>query len=290
VNRPIVLGHEYAGMIEALGPGVTGWKVGQRVTGETAAEVCGVCVYCRTGNYNLCSVRKGFGALYNGSMAEYISVRQEILHRIPEGISFEEAAITEPAAVAFNAVFVKSKLIPGDTVVVIGPGPIGLMTLQMVRQASPANIVMIGLSKDKARLKLAESMGADRIVCADKEDPIPVVKELGDRMGADLVIDAVGLRATIRQSLSMVRPNGQITKIGWDANPYSETLDPLVAKAVTFQGSFSHTWTSWERVLSLMALKRIDTKSMISTFPVEEWEQAFSQMDGLKTAKAVLVP
>lgn len=290
VNRPIVLGHEYAGTIEEVGPGVGGWKEGERVTGETAAEICGSCVYCRTGNYNLCPERKGFGALYNGSMAEYISVRQEILHRIPEGITFEEASLTEPAAVAFNAVFVKSKPIPGDLVVVIGPGTIGLMALQMVRQASPAKLILIGLSKDKARLELAERLGADQIMRSDQEDPLLCIKKTGDGLGADLVIDAVGIRATIKQSQSIVRPNGQITKIGWDANPFSETLDPLVAKAVTFQGSFSHTWTSWERILKLMALKRIDTRSMMSSFPLTEWEKAFSEMDELKTTKAVLIP
>jgi len=290
IDRPIVLGHEYAGTIEEVGSRVSDWKVGERVTGETAAEVCGRCAYCKTGNYNLCPQRKGFGALYNGSMAEYIAVRQGILHRIPEKISFEEAALTEPAAVAFNAVFVKSKIIPGDTVVVIGPGTIGLMALQMARQAGPGTIVMIGLSKDASRLELAESMGADRIVYADKEDPVSVVMELGDGLGADLIVDAVGIRTTIRQSQSMVRPNGQITKIGWDANPYSDTLDPLVAKAATFQGSFSHTWPSWERVLRLMALRRIDVKSMLRSFPIEQWEQAFTEMDSLRTAKAVLLP
>jgi alcohol dehydrogenase/L-iditol 2-dehydrogenase len=290
INRPIILGHEYAGTIEELGPGVSGWKVGDRVTGETAAEVCGSCVYCKTGNYNLCPERKGFGALYNGSMAEYIRVRHGILHHIPEGISFEEAALTEPAAVGFNAVYVKSKIIPGDTVVVIGPGTIGLMALQMARQAGPAALVMVGLTRDQARLELAESMGADLIVRADKEDPVAAVMGLGDRLGADLVIDAVGLKTTIRQSQAMIRPNGQITKIGWDANPYSESLDPLVAKAVTFQGSFSHTWPSWERVLRLMALKRVDTKSMFRAFDLEDWERGFSQMDDLSIAKAVLIP
>jgi L-iditol 2-dehydrogenase len=290
INRPIVMGHEYSGTIEEVGQGVVDWKVGQRVTAETAAEVCGTCAYCRTGNYNLCPQRKGFGALFNGSMAEYISVRQEIVHHVPEGISFEEAALTEPAAVAFNAVFVKSRIIPGDTVVVIGPGTIGLMALQMVRQGGPATVVMVGLKKDQARLELAESLGADRIVYADREDPAGVVMQLGDRLGADLVVDAVGVSTTIRQSQAMVRPNGQITKIGWDANPYSESLDPLVAKAATFQGSFSHTWLTWERVLRLMALKRIDTRKMFRTFDLEQWEEGFTRMDDLSIAKAVLIP
>ena len=290
VRRPVVMGHEYAGTIIAIGENVSDWKVGDRVTGETAAEICGRCVYCRTGNYHLCSDRKGFGASYHGSMAEYIQVREGILHRVPDGIPFESAALTEPAAVAFQAVFVKSRPIPGDVIAVIGPGTIGLMVMQMVRLASPQAIVMIGLSKDKARLELAKTLGADHIVFSDREDPVQLVQKIGDGRGADLVVDAVGLSATIRQSLELVRPNGQVTKIGWDAKPFAETLDPLVAKAATFQGTFSHTWICWERVLALMAAGRIDTQAMVSTYPLSDWKHAFEEMQGLGIAKSVLIP
>lgn len=147
VNYPVILGHEFAGIIEEVGEDVTDWKAGDRVTCETAAVTCGTCYYCRTGQYNFCPSRKGFGALYNGAMAEYIVVRQQILHTIPEMLSFEEASLTEPACVAFNACISISDIVPGDTVVIIGPGPIGAMCIQIAKLKSPYKIVVVGLKK-----------------------------------------------------------------------------------------------------------------------------------------------
>lgn len=290
VNYPVVLGHEFAGEIAAVGPDVTGWQVGDRVTCETAAEICGVCEYCRTGNYNVCPKRRGFGYGVHGAMATYVVARQGLLHRIPEGVSFEEAALTEPASVAFNAIVEKSRPRPGDLTVIIGPGPIGLMALQVARLFSPLHLVMIGLARDEARLELAQHLGADQIVVADREDAVQAVRQLGDGLGAHLVVDAVGVSETLRQSLELVRPNGQITKIGWGRAPVGFSLDPLIAKAATLQGSYSHTWPTWERVLQLMARGSINARAISQTFPLEEWKVGFERMDSLAIAKAVLLP
>lgn len=290
VNYPVILGHEFAGSIAAVGEGVRDWQVGDRVACETAAEICGKCIYCRTGQYNVCPGRKGFGYGMDGAMATYVVARQELLHRIPEGVSFEEAALTEPASVAFHAIVEKSRPRPGDLVVILGPGPIGLMSLQVIRLFSPGYVIIVGLSKDEARLALARKLGADQIIVADQEDPVPVVRRLGDGLGADLVIDAVGVRETLKQSLEMVRPNGQITKIGWGREPVNFSLDPLIAKAATLQGTFSHTWPTWERVLGLMAQGRIDARAISETFPLVDWRVGFERMDSLAIAKAVLIP
>ncbi|NOZ26941.1 MAG: alcohol dehydrogenase catalytic domain-containing protein [Chloroflexi bacterium] len=290
VNYPVILGHEFAGTIAAVGEDVHDWQVGDRVACETAAEICGKCIYCHTGQYNVCPERKGFGYGVDGAMATYVVARQELLHRIPDGVSFEEAALTEPASVAFNAIVEKSRPRPGDLVVILGPGPIGLMALQVIRLFSPAHVLMVGLARDEARLALAEKLGADQIIVADREDPVPAVRSLGDGLGADLVIDAVGVRETLRQSLEMVRPNGQITKIGWGREPVNFSLDPLIAKAATLQGTFSHTWPTWERVLGLMAHGQIDARSISETFPLADWHAAFQRMDSLAIAKAVLIP
>ena len=290
VNYPVVLGHEFAGEIAAIGPDVMGWQVGDRVTCETAAEICGVCEYCRTGNYNVCPQRRGFGYGVHGAMATYVVARQGLLHRIPEGVSFEEAALTEPASVAFNAIVEKSHPRPGDLIVIIGPGPIGLMALQVARLFSPLHLVMIGLARDEARLELAQRLGADRIIIADREDAVQAVRQLGDGLGAHLVVDAVGISETLRQSLELVRPNGQITKIGWGRAPVGFSLDPLIAKAATLQGSYSHTWPTWERVLQLMARGSLNARVISQTFPLEEWRAGFERMDSLAIAKAVLLP
>lgn len=290
MKYPVILGHEFSGVVNQVSSGVEGWHVGDRVTCETHAEICGVCAYCRTGNYNVCPKRRGFGAVIDGAMGQFIAVRPEILHRIPEGISFEEAALTEPAAVGFNAVHVKSKPVPGDVVVVIGPGPIGLTALQMALLSTPSHSIAVGLSRDERRLETALELGADTVIRADQEDPVESVREITADVGADLIIDAVGIRQTLLQSMEMVRPNGQITKIGWGPEPIGFSIDPLVAKGATLQGSFSHTWTTWERVLRLLERGKINLAAISKSFPMESWREAFQEMDGLSIAKAVLIP
>lgn len=290
VNYPVVLGHEFAGTIAALGTRVTGWHPGDRVVSETAAIICGECPYCRTGSYNVCPQRKGFGYGVDGAMATYVVARQGLLHRLPEALPFEEACLAEPASVAFNAIVEKSRLRPGDLVVILGPGPIGLMALQVALLHSPAHTILVGLSRHRARLELARQLGAHQVVMADQDDPVAAVKQHGDGLGADLVIDAAGVQETVRQSLEMVRPNGQITKLGWGPQPIGLSIDPVVAKAATLQGSFSHTWPTWERVLKLMASGKLKTQPLTKVVPLSDWQTAFERMDSLAIAKAILVP
>ena len=290
VRYPVVLGHEFAGVVEAVGPGVTSWKPGDRVVSETAARVCGQCIYCRTGNYNLCPDRKGFGYGVDGAMAEWVLARQELLHRIPDGIPDEVAALTEPMSVAFNAVAVKSRIQPGDTVVVLGPGPIGLLSVHIARLYSPDPLILVGTRADARRLALGRELGADLVLVDGEDDVVETIRGIGDGLGAHLVVDAVGISETVATSLRIVRPNGQITKLGWGPQPLGLSLDPVVAKAVTLQGSFSHNYPIWERVLYLVARGRLRPGPIVHTWPLEEWEQGFKAMKDLAVAKAVLLP
>ena len=123
VNIPVVLGHEFSGTVAALGRGVTGFREGDRVVSETAAEICGTCLLCRTGRYNLCTARKGFGYGVNGAMAQFVRVPARCLHHIPDSLPFDIACLAEPHSVAYQVMCVNSRIAPGDFVVVIGPGP-----------------------------------------------------------------------------------------------------------------------------------------------------------------------
>ena len=290
VSYPVVLGHEFAGVVEAVGQDVTSWKPGDRVVCETAAHVCGRCIYCRTGSYNLCPDRKGFGYGVDGAMAELVVARQDLLHRIPDGIPDEVAALTEPASVAFNAVAVKSRIQPGDTVVVLGPGPIGLLCVQVARLYSPDPLILVGTPADARRLALGRELGADLVLVDGEDDVDEVIRRIGDGLGAHLVVDAVGISETVATSLRIVRPNGQITKVGWGPQPLGLSLDPVVAKAVALQGTFSHTYAVWERVLQLVAGGRLRPAPMVHTLPLEEWERGFEAMKELAVAKTVLLP
>ena len=143
VKVPVVLGHEFGGQVARIGARVRGFKEGDRVVSETAASICGQCLYCRTGEYNLCPQRSGFGYGTHGAMAEFVRVPERCLHHIPDSLPFERAALTEPCCVGYNAVVVKSRVRPGDVVVVLGPGPIGLIAAEMAR-ISGAGTVIVG--------------------------------------------------------------------------------------------------------------------------------------------------
>ncbi len=290
VNYPVVLGHEFTGVIEEVGEGVQGWQVGDRVVSETAAVICEQCAYCRTGRYNLCPSRLGFGYGVNGAMTHYVRVPARLLHRVPDTISFEDSAMTEPCAVAGHAIFELTHIKPGDLVVVFGSGPIGLLCLQMAKLCSPRLVALVGLSTDGVRLQVAEATGADCILCADRDDLIGWVQRQGDGFGADVVIDAVGSSKVLEPCLQMVRPDGQITKVGWGPEPLGFSLDPLVGKQVRLQGSFSHTWATWERVLTLMAMGKLRLAPLRRLFALSEWRSAFLAMEHRQTLKSILIP
>ena len=291
VNYPVILGHEFAGEILEIGEGVVDWNVGDRVVCETAATICGSCIYCRTGRYNHCPERKGFGALNNGAMAEMIVVREGILHKIPHNISYAEASLTEPACVAYNAVIQRTSLKPGNTVVIIGPGPIGAFCLQMAKLLTPGFIILAGLEKDRKRMELLQkTIGVDELVFTDKMDLAETVHACGDGMGAHAVIDSVGLGITVKQSLEIVRPYGEIVKIGWDEKSPTSSVDPMIAKSVSMHGTFSHTWEMWEQVLLLASRGKIDLSSIVQRFPLSKWEDGFQGMRNLEILKSVIEP
>ncbi|MCF8565573.1 zinc-binding dehydrogenase [Alicyclobacillus tolerans] len=290
VKRPVTLGHEFSGIVADVGSEVKGFQVGDRVVSETPAYVCGVCIYCRTGQYNLCPDRRGFGVLEDGAMAEYVKTRDAIVHKIPDGVSFEKAALTEPCCVAYNAVAHHSRIRPGDYVVVFGPGPIGLLCVQIAKLFSPGQLTIVGTQRDKNRLEVAKQFGADTVIVAEEQDVVQEVLSYGDGFGPDLVLDAVGISITLKQAIDVVRPAGQITKIGWGPAPVDFSLDPLIQKAARLQGSFSHNYPMWEKVLLMMAKGEIDPLPMSKVYSMENWKEAFDEMDSLQHAKSVLVP
>src|SRR5579871_623914 len=288
VNVPVVLGHEFGGEIARAGREVSAFREGDRVVSETAAVICGTCAYCRSGEYNLCPKRMGFGYGVDGAMAQYVKVAARCLHRLPKSVTFERASLTEPCCVAYNACVVKSRIRPGDTVVVFGPGPIGLLCLQMAKLCGPGRLAMVGVEADRERLEVAKKLGADAAIAGD---PMTWIRETGDGLGADVVIDAAGVSQTLRASLDVVRPGGQITKVGWGPQPLGFSLDPLVQKAVTLTGSFSHTYKTWEAVLALLENGAMNLDSIVGAVePLEKWQSAFDAMYSRQVIKAVLTP
>ena len=292
IKLPLVLGHEFCGTVAAIGAGVTNVKLGDRVAVETAAEVCGSCAFCHAGNYNQCPHRLGYGALHDGAFTRYVTARQQILHHIPDNVPFEHASLTEPICVAYNALVEKTPVVrPGDTVVIQGPGPIGMMALIVAKLRGASEIIMLGTRHDRQRLQVAGQIGATETLNIDEDDALELVRSLGDGYGADLVVDCTGVSIALKSALDMVRPNGIITKIGWGPQPLDFSLDPLVQKAVTLQGTFSHLYSTWERALALLASGQIDLAPIIGgVYPLTQWQEAFEEMEAGNNVKSVLVP
>jgi L-iditol 2-dehydrogenase len=291
VNYPVVLGHEFAGFVAQAGSRVTGFKEGDRVVSETAAVLPPDSAFLRQGLYNLEPKRLGFGYGVNGAMAPFVKVPARCLHRVPSSLALEKASLTEPCCVAYNAVCVQSPIRPGDTVAVIGPGPIGLLCAMMAKLSGAGHVLVIGIPADAKRLAVAQQIGADTILGGQGEDVAEWVRNFGDGYGLDVVIDAAGVSASLKLALELVRPAGHITKVGWGPQPLNFSLDPLVQKAVTLQGSFSHNWPIWEKVISLLAMGKIDLDPILNRIsPLAEWHEAFEQMHTGIIVKGVLRP
>jgi alcohol dehydrogenase/L-iditol 2-dehydrogenase len=284
VNYPVVLGHEFAGRVMEVGDRVTGWAPGDRVCSETAAVIDPNSPLTRVGRYNLDPSRKGFGYGVDGAMTSTVRVPARCLHRVPDSLSLELAALTEPCCVAYSAVAAQVDVRPGDRVLVIGPGPIGLLC-GAIAYLRGAEVAVAGLPRDGERLKIAEQFGCVALT----ESPLDWARQ-EDGLGVDGVVDAAGVSATLKLAIEAVRPGGWISKVGWGKDPVGFSLDPLVQKNVTLQGSFSHNWLMWERVLKLLASGRLDVAKIVGgRWAIDQWHAAFETMHSGQIAKALLV-
>ncbi|MFV2069301.1 MAG: zinc-binding dehydrogenase [Pirellulales bacterium] len=285
MRYPVVLGHEFAGRVCEVGNRVSGFAVGDRVVSETHAKFDSRGPLARIGHYHLDPSRQGFGAVIDGAMRHYVPVPERILHHLPDELSFQTAALTEPCCVAYNAVVNNSPIHVGDRVIVLGPGPIGMLCAAVAR-CQGAEVAVVGLARDASRLAVAREYGCETLV-----DQAADWARANGRLGADVVIDAAGVTATLKMALDLVRPEGWITKVGWGPQPLDFSIDPLVQKNVTLQGSFSHYWPIWERVVQLLACGQLDVTPIIGgTWPLNEWNKAFETMHSGQIVKAVLLP
>ncbi len=288
---PLIFGHEFAGTIEKTGSNVKNYKPGDRVTAETHFDYCGECELCRTNNYHICKERRGYGFQADGAFAKFVKVPSRILHRVPDSVSLKEASLIEPLCVAYKAVVSNSNVKPGDTVVVIGPGPIGMLCIKMAQLCGASEIIAVGIDGDENRLHMALEYGATMAYNSNKDDVSVAVKSLGDGYGPDLVIDTAGTAATLALSMDIVRPAGQITKIGWGPAPVGISLDPIIAKSITLKGHFSHTWDVWEKCLVLLSKGQVDLKPLIThEMPIDQWEKSFKLVETKEAMKVVLTP
>lgn len=286
VRPPVVTGHEFSGVVVEVGEGVTSCKVGDRVSSETAFEYCGKCHNCKTGRYNLCDGRRTLGYWYNGAFAKYTVVPEGRIHVLPDSISYEEAALLEPAACVTHAVMDLASIEAGNVVLVSGPGAIGLIALQ-VAKAHGAYVIVSGTSIDAERLGFAKKLGADLIVDVQKEDLLAVVKAhtiMG--RGADVVLECSGSGRATAAGIEAVKKQGQFVQIGLAGKPFELNFDRICYKEIKVTGSLGSVWTSWINAINLVAMKKLNLKDLVShTLKLDDWEKGFDifeKKEGLK--------
>lgn len=289
---PVTFGHEFSGTVVELGEGVTGVAVGERVVSETPEISCGKCEQCRTGNTLLCASKRSIGYQTDGAMAEYIVIRQELLHKIPDNVTFQQAALCEPAAVAAHAVFDKTTVNPGDFAVVFGPGTIGLLVLQMAKAAG-CRVALVGTAKDQKRLEVGRALGADEILVADTEDVPARLRTLTGGRGADVAFECSGAGPVLDQAVVSLKKMGELVIVSLFRNgeiPIS-TINTVVNNEIRISGSYGQRYGAWERVLRLLSDGKLNA-DLVEThvFPLERWQEGFDIAEQGAGIKILLQP
>jgi L-iditol 2-dehydrogenase len=290
---PVVMGHEFSGVIAAAGGKVTGWKAGDRVVSETRTGACGVCYCCQSGHPQVCEHKRAYGIGIDGAYAKYVAGPAKLLHHLPDSVSFEEGAMLEPIAVCATAILERYGFTAGDSAVVTGPGPIGLISLAVVKAAGARAVAIVGRDADETvRLAKARELGADAVINTDREDALERVMAMTGGRGADMLVETSGSGRAIFQAFGMVRRMGRICAIGISgkeevAIPY----DRGIFKALTFDFCFSSSWTAWERSIGMIAAGALPARKLIThTLPLAEWRKGFELLESLQAVKVILVP
>jgi L-iditol 2-dehydrogenase len=290
VRPPVVLGHEFSGIIVAVGPGVTRWREGQRVTAENSYHVCGECDYCMTGNYNLCEQRLATGYAFDGAFAPYCVVPQERVHLLPDSVDFVTGALSDPSACAYRAVCEKARVQAGDTVLITGPGPMGLFCTQYAK-ANGGLVILVGMEPDRARLRLGKEMGADHVLDASTDNVEERVAQLTSRKGVDIVLECSGAAPAANQALRLLRKTGRFTQVGIFGKPLVFDLDQVLYKEIELNAIFSHKYMAWEKAIALAGQGRIVARPLVTDIlPLSQWEQGFRRFETKEALKVIFEP
>ena len=290
---PIIMGHEAAGVIAGLGGGVTGWAPGDPVTFDSTIY-CGQCDYCREGRINLCDRRRVLGVScedyrQHGAFAEFVTVPQRILYRLPEGLPFEHAALVEPFAIALHAI---RRATPGlnDTVVVVGAGMIGLALVQALSHTGCGKLVAIDVAAD--RLARASQSGATDTIDSSKENPAKRISELTRGRGADIAFEAVGVAPTVDLTLRCLRKGGSAVLVGNVAPTVEFPLQIAVTRELTLHGSCASRG-DYPACLAMLDRGQLKAQPLISaTAPLKEGADWFKRLHSKEPGllKVVLKP
>jgi L-iditol 2-dehydrogenase len=276
---PIVMGHEASGIIEAVGKKVTQWAKGDPVTFDSTIY-CGKCAFCRNGQINLCDNRRVVGVSCNeyrkhGAFAEYVVVPQHILYRLPEGITFEQAAMVEALSIAFHALR-RTPIHLNDTAVVVGAGMIGLLLIQSLRLAGCGKIIAVDI--DEGKLEKAQKLGADIGINSAREDVREAVFKITRGKGADCAFEAVGISPAVNACMEVIKKGGSLTLVGNLSPKIDFPLQAAVTREITLFGSCASSG-EYPACIDMIARKKIDVDTLISAVaPLSEGADWFRRL------------
>ncbi len=274
---PIIMGHEAAGVIEKTGSQMQGFEAGERVTFDSTVY-CDACEYCRSGRFNLCSSRRVLGvscAEYrrHGAMAELVAVPRRILYRLPDGVSFEEAAMIEPVSVAFHAVR-RARQCLGESVAVFGCGVIGLLAIRAARLAGCGRVFAVDVNA--ARLEKAREMGADVLIDSSGTDPVRRIRAEGE--GVNVGFEAVGITPTLKAAIESVKKGGRLVLVGNISPEVELALQSVVTREIDLLGSCASAG-EYPAILEAIAAGRLKLDCLISAkAPLSEGAQWFRKL------------
>ncbi len=288
VVPPIVLGHEGAGEVVAVGSAVMGFRVGDRV-GLEALIGCGRCYYCELGLTYLCRDWAHLGISFDGTFAEYVAIPASAAHHLPDSVPYIEAAFLEPIAIIAQTLD-RLKVQPGDTAAVVGPGPLGLFHIQALRAAGAAKIIAVGQVGDEARLKVAKSVGADLVVNRTEANAVEFVREATGGLGADVVIEAGGTPQGVSDAIGMARGNGQVALVGFARESNIEPLG-VVRNALTIVGIVGGGSSHANRALRWMESGQVRAEPIVThRLSLDSGDQGLRLMRDRVAAKVLYEP
>jgi L-iditol 2-dehydrogenase len=276
---PLIMGHEASGIVEEVGSEVRQFRRGERVTFDSTVY-CGKCSYCRRGEINLCDNRNVLGvscAEYrrHGAFAEFLTVPQQIVYRLPDSLSFEQAALIESVSIAFHAVN-RAPVKLGDSVVVVGTGMIGQLVVQAARLAGCGRLIAVDL--EDAKLEMASRFGADAVINASAPDLPARILDLTGGSGADAAFEAVGAAAPFQTAVASLRKGGALTLIGNLSPGVEMPLQQIVTRELTLYGSCASSG-EYPQCIDMMARGKIDVRPFMSACaPLEEGPSWFDRL------------
>jgi 2-desacetyl-2-hydroxyethyl bacteriochlorophyllide A dehydrogenase len=280
VRFPVIPGHEWAGTVAAVGASVDSVHVGDRVVCE-GMIVCYRCRRCRSGDTQWCERIEALGFTRPGGYAELVSVPEQVVHRLPEHVSFDAGVLIEPASVVLRGLE-KARPEPGEAVGVIGVGTLGALAIALLGLHSPSRIVAFGVREEE--LELARRLGATEVVLGG--DGTPAEAEL------DLVVETAGVSAAVALATELVRPGGRAVLLGIAGEGRTLTLpsDLLVGKDMSLIGSIAYPASTWSRVVGLVAERVLDLDPIVThRFPMSDFEEAVRLMDDRRGIVAKIV-